>query len=247
MSAWDMWWWVILPYAAMVIFVVGHIWRWRYDQFGWTSRSTQLQERRLLKWGAPLFHYATFAAIGGHVLGILIPRSFTEWIGISEGVYETFSGVAGSIAAFGVLIGAGILVFRRTAVPRVRATTTAVDYLALILLGIIVILGIYLTLGVQEFGAGYEYRNTVSIWFRSLFTGNPNVAVVESAPIMYQVHATAAWAIFAVWPFSRLVHAWSYPLWYLWRPYVVIRSRVAGPPPEPGTGGRKWRKIGVPY
>ena len=49
------------------------------------------------------------------------------------------------------------------------------------------------------------------------------------------------------WPFSRLVHAWSYPLWYLWRPYVVYRRRRAVPPPEPGTGGRKWRRIGVPY
>jgi nitrate reductase gamma subunit len=247
MTSWDMWWWVILPYAAMVVFIVGHIWRWRYDQFGWTSRSTQLQERRLLKWGGPLFHYATFAAIGGHVLGILIPKSFTDWIGIPEGAYQTFSGVAGSIAAIGVLIGAGVLVFRRTTVPRVRATTDVIDYVALILLGIIVLLGIYLTLGVQLIGAGYEYRNTVGIWFRSLFSGDPDVTVIESAPIMYQVHAAAAWAIFAVWPFSRLVHAWSYPLWYLWRPYVVYRSRKASPPGEPGTGGRKWRRIGVPY
>ena len=36
--------------------------------------------------------------------------------------------------------------------------------------------------------------------------------------------------IWGVWPFSRLVHAWSYPLWYLWRPYVVYRSRIAGAP-----------------
>ncbi|MGH3198802.1 MAG: respiratory nitrate reductase subunit gamma, partial [Streptosporangiaceae bacterium] len=172
MSAVEVFWWVGLPYLALGIFVVGHIWRWRYDQFGWTSRSTQLQERRLLKWGAPLFHYATFAAIGGHVLGILIPRAFTEWIGIPEGVYTTFSGVAGSIAAFGVLIGAGFLVFRRTMVPRVRATTSMVDYLALILLGIIVILGIYLTLGIQDV-SHYEYRNTVGVWFRSLFALHP--------------------------------------------------------------------------
>lgn len=247
MSAWDMWWWVILPYTAMVVFVVGHIWRWRYDQFGWTSRSTQLQERRLLKWGAPLFHYATFAAIGGHILGILIPRSWTAAIGIPESFYHPFSAIAGSVAAIGVLVGAGILVFRRTTVPRVRATTSAVDYLALILLGIIVILGIYLTLGVQLVGAGHEYRDTVSVWFRSLFTGSPDVQAIADAPIMFQVHATAAWAIFAVWPFSRLVHAWSYPLWYLWRPYVVYRSGKAAPPAEPGTGGRRWRKIGVRF
>ncbi len=53
--------------------------------------------------------------------------------------------------------------------------------------------------------------------------------------------------IWGLWPFSRLVHAWSYPLWYLWRPYIVYRSRRRAPPSEPGTGGRKWRKIGAPY
>jgi len=246
-SSWDLWWWIILPYAAMVTFVIGHIWRWRYDQFGWTSRSTQLQERRLLKWGSPLFHYATFAAIGGHVLGILIPKSVTEALSIPEHVYTSFSGIAGSIAALGVLIGAGILVFRRIAVPRVRATTSMVDYLALILLGIIVVLGIYLTLGVQEFGGGYDYRTSVSIWFRSLFTGNVAVDAITDAPVMYQVHATAAWMIFAVWPFSRLVHAWSYPLYYLWRPYILYRHKTPTRPNEPGTSGRRWRRIGVRY
>ena len=105
-TTWAYFWWVILPYVSMAIFVIGHIWRWRYDQFGWTSRSTQLQERRLLKWGSPLFHYATFAAIGGHVLGILIPKSVTQALGVSERVYTSFSGIAGSIAALGVLIGA---------------------------------------------------------------------------------------------------------------------------------------------
>jgi nitrate reductase gamma subunit len=231
---------------AIVVFVVGHIWRWRYDQFGWTIRSTQLQERRLLKWGSPLFHYATFAAIGGHVLGILVPKKFTDWLGIPEEFYQDFSAIAGSTAAIGILIGAGILVFRRTAVPRVRATTDAVDYLALILLGIIVILGIFLPLGIEDI-THYEYRNTVGVWFRSLFVLHPNIKAIVDAPVLYRVHAVASWAIFIVWPFSRLVHAWSYPLWYLWRPYIVVRSRVAKPPGEPGTGGRKWRKIGVPY
>jgi nitrate reductase gamma subunit len=245
-TTWNIWWWVILPYIAIVVFIVGHIWRWRYDQFGWTSRSTQLQERRLLKWGAPLFHYSAFAAIGGHVVGILIPKSFTDWLGVPEDVYQRFSAIAGSVAAIGVLIGGGLLLLRRTTVPRVRATTSMVDYLALILLGIIVILGIYLTLGIEDI-SGYEYRNTVGVWFRSLFALHPRVGAINDAPFMYQLHAIASWAIFVVWPFSRLVHAWSYPLWYLWRPYIVIRSRIAQKPQEPGTGGRKWRKIGVPY
>jgi hypothetical protein len=29
--------------------------------------------------------------------------------------------------------------------------------------------------------------------------------------------------------------------------YVVIRGRVPASPSEPGTGGRTWRKVGVPY
>ena len=80
-TAAELFWWVALPYLALGVFIVGHVWRWRYDQFGWTSRSTQLQERRLLKWGGPLFHYGTFAAIAGHVIGILIPERWTRAIG----------------------------------------------------------------------------------------------------------------------------------------------------------------------
>src|SRR5690625_2105166 len=44
---------------------------------GWTSLSSQLQERRTLKWGGPIFHYATFA---GHVLGILSLKIFTDFL-----------------------------------------------------------------------------------------------------------------------------------------------------------------------
>jgi len=136
---------------------------------------------------------------------------------------------------------------RRLLVPRVRATTSPVDYVALILLLIIIVTGVVPTLFINLLGHGYDYRVTVAPWFRGLFSGSPNVATIANAPVVYQVHAASAWLIWAVWPFSRLVHAWSVPLWYLWRPYIVYRSRVASPPAEPGTSGRRWRKIGVPY
>ncbi len=244
-STWAYFWWVILPYVSMAVFIVGHIWRWRYDQFGWTTYSTQLQERRRLKWGAPLFHYGTFAAIGGHVMGILIPASWTEAIGISEHAYHVFAATAGIVAAVLVIVGMVILAVRRLLVPRVKATTSPVDWVALVLLGIMVLLGIAVT--VINAPTGHEYRETISIWFRSLFTGNANIAVAQEAPIYFQIHAIAAWVLFLLWPFTRLVHAWSFPLWYLWRPFVVYRSRKADPPAESGTGGRKWRKIGTPY
>jgi nitrate reductase gamma subunit len=246
-SAPELFWWVVLPYLALAIFVVGHIWRWRYDQFGWTSRSTQLQERRLLKWGSPVFHYGTFAAIAGHVIGILIPQAWTNAIGIPESAYRWFSAAAGTVAAVLVIGGVIILAGRRLLVPRVRATTDAVDYVALVLLLIVILTGIIPTIGVNLLGHGYNYRVSVAPWFRGLFSFQPDTAAIAAAPLLYQIHATAAWLIWAVWPFSRLVHAWSVPLWYLWRPYVVYRSKRAAPPAEPGTSGRRWRRIGVPY
>ncbi|HEX6501481.1 MAG TPA: respiratory nitrate reductase subunit gamma [Micromonosporaceae bacterium] len=247
MSAWDLWWWVILPYMALATFVVGHVWRWRYDQFGWTSRSTELQERRLLKWGSPLFHYGAFLAVAGHIVGILVPKSLTEFFGIPETQYRWFSAIGGTIASVGVILGVAALAFRRTSVPRVRATTSPVDWVALILLAVVIVLGIIPTVAENLLGPGYDYRNTVAPWFRGLFYGHPNVTAISQAPAIYQIHATAAWVILAVWPFTRLVHVWSYPLWYLWRPFVLYRSRVATHPPEPGTSGRRWRRIGARY
>ncbi len=242
----DLWLWAILPYVAMVIFVVGHVWRWRYDRFGWDCYSTQLLERRLLKWGGPIFHYGALAAIAGHVIGILIPASATRALGVPENVYRWFSAIPGAIAAILVVLGIALLAGRRMLVPRVRATTAKIDYVALILLLIIVLTGVLPTFRWNLLGPGYDYRLTVSPWFRGLFTGNPPIDVMKNAPVMYQLHAAASWAIWAVWPFSRLVHAWSFPLWYLWRPYVVYRSRRNLLPPEPGTSGRRWRKIGAP-
>jgi nitrate reductase gamma subunit len=48
---------VVFPYVCLTVFVVGHLWRYRYDKFGWTTRSSQLYESRLLRIGSPLFHF----------------------------------------------------------------------------------------------------------------------------------------------------------------------------------------------
>ena len=66
--------WVVLPYIAGAVFVVGHLWRYRYDRFGWTTRSSQVYESRLLRAGSPMFHVGILMVIGGHVVGLLIPR-----------------------------------------------------------------------------------------------------------------------------------------------------------------------------
>src|SRR5699024_6068104 len=105
--------WVVLPYVCLAIFVVGHIWRYRYDKFGWTTRSSQLYESRLLRWGSPLFHFGILFVIGGHIIGLLIPKSWTEAVGISQTAYHWMAVVIGAIAGFCTVVGLVILIYRR--------------------------------------------------------------------------------------------------------------------------------------
>lgn len=220
--------WIVLPYVTIAVFVVGHIWRWRVDQYGWTSRSSQLQESRWLAIGGPIFHYATFAAIAGHVLGILVPASWTSALGIDEGLYHAISAVLGAIAGVGVVVGLLVLAARRVGHPRVAATTSRMDMVVFALLAVVIALGLAETILVNLLGPGYDYRATVALWFRGLFLLDPQPALMDGAPLLYQVHVTIAWALFLVWPFSRLVHAWSYPLLFLGRPWVLYRSARTG-------------------
>ena len=227
MTTLDLFLYVVLPYAALVLFVAGHVWRYRHDQFGWTSRSTQMLEGRWLAWGSNLFHYGALAAIGGHVLGMLIPDWLTGAVGISEPAYHWISAIAGSAAGIAAVAGFLILAARRAYFPRVRRTTSPTDIAVYVLLAIVIGLGIGETLVVNTFGPGYDYRVSVAIWFRSLFVLSPRPELMATAPLVYQVHAISAWLLYALWPFSRLVHAWSLPVQYLGRPYILYRSRYA--------------------
>jgi len=65
---------------------------------------------------------------------------------------------------------------------------------------------------------------------------------MAQAPIGFQVHGLAAFGLFTLWPFTRLVHAFSAPVGYLWRPYVVYRSkedRLGNRARRPG-----WGRVG---
>jgi nitrate reductase gamma subunit len=73
----------------------------------------------------------------------------------------------------------------------------------------------------------YDYRETMSLWWRSLFILQPNVDAAQGANTVYQLHAIIAWAFWAVFPFSRLVHMLSIPVQYLGRPYILYRRRYS--------------------
>jgi nitrate reductase gamma subunit len=227
MNSLDLILWVVLPYVCLAVFVLGHVWRYRYDKFGWTTRSSQLYESRLLRWGSPLFHFGILFVLVGHVMGLGIPKSWTEAVGITEAMYHFLAVSVGAVAGFATLVGMAILIYRRRTVGPVFSATTRMDKLMYLVLAIVILLGLANTV-VGNIFAHYDYREGVSVWFRGIFTFALHPELMAEAPLTFQAHGVAAFGLFALWPFTRLVHVFSAPVGYLWRPYVVYRSKPGG-------------------
>lgn len=218
---------VVIPYVCLTTFAVGHLWRYRYDKFGWTTRSSQLYESALLRIGSPLFHFGMLGVVGGHIIGLLVPQAWTDALGISEHAYHLAAITGGLIAGVMAVTGLVILIYRRRTVGPVFSATTVMDKVMYALLATVIVLGMWNTVAgsIMTIGGSYNYREGVSVWYRSFLAFHPQAALMADAPLGFRLHALAAFALFALWPFTRLVHVFSAPLGYLTRPYIVYRSR----------------------
>lgn len=236
--------WVVLPYVTIAVFVTGLVWRYRYDKFGWTTRSSQIYEGRLIRIASPIFHIGILAVLIGHVVGLLIPEQWTDAANISEDMYHLMAVGIGLVAGAFTLFGITMLIYRRRTSGPVFAATTKNDKTMYVFLTAAILLGLLTTLvGSGIVGEGYNYRETVSPWFRSIFLLQPQPALMAESLPSFQVHAVAGMLVFLLWPFTRLVHAFSAPFSYLFRPYVVYRSRGSH---DPGNRAprRGWEKVG---
>lgn len=227
--------WIVVPYVALTTFIVGHWWRYKYDKFGWTTRSSQVYESRLLRIGSPLFHFGILFVVIGHVMGLIVPKTWTDAVGLSEGAYHAAAVGVGGIAGVATVVGLAILIYRRRTVGPVFSATTVNDKIMYVFLATVISIGIWNT--VHQVTTEYDYRETVSLWFRGVLSFNVKTAYMSEAPLAFQVHALVAMGLFAMWPFTRLVHVFSAPVGYLARPYVVYRSRDV----PSGTGSRANR------
>ncbi len=215
--------WVIFPYICMVVFVVGHIFRYRYDQFGWTAKSSEFIEKKQLMIGSLLFHLGIIPVFIGHVSGLGIPKSWTQAVGISDHMYHMGAVWGGGF--FGVVTFAGmfILTFRRFSIKTVRKLSSTSDLIVNSLLLFIIFIGVYASLVTNNVVVGFDYRDSISVWFRSLFTLQPDVQLMAGVPLAFKLHIISGFLIFAIWPFTRLVHAWSLPVHYVGRSYILYR------------------------
>ncbi|MCY9414971.1 respiratory nitrate reductase subunit gamma, partial [Bacillus haynesii] len=217
--------WVILPYIVITIFIGGHIYRYQHDQFGWTAKSSEMLEKKKLALGSSLFHWGIFFVIGGHVMGILIPESLYQALGVSEHMYHKIAIGFGLPAGIAALSGLLILTYRRFTDKRIRKTSSAGDFITLVALLFVMTTGLAATfLNIDS--KGFDYRTTIGPWFRNIFLFKPDAGLMASVPLWFKLHIIMGYVIFIVWPFTRLVHVFSMPLKYLTRSYVVYRKRA---------------------
>src|SRR5690625_680545 len=219
--------WVIFPYLCMVVFVVGHIFRYRYDQFGWTAKSSEFIEKRQLMIGSFLFHIGIIPVFLGHVSGLGIPKQWTRAVGISDHMYHLGAVWGGGFFGIVTLIGMFILTMRRFTNKTDLKLSSMSDLIVNSLLLFIVFIGVYSSLVTNNVVVGFDYRDNISVWFRTLFSLQPNANIMNSVPLAFKLHILTGFLIFAMWPFTRLVHVWSVPLNYVGRSYILYRRNVS--------------------
>lgn len=213
------------PYLCLTVFIVGSWWRFDREQYTWRSGSSQLLRRRQLMWGSNLFHVGILVIFLGHFVGLLTPIWIFDAIGISHGAKQLLAIVAGGVAGLACLVGISLLTHRRLYDPRIRRTSSYGDIAILLLLFVQLLLGlatIPVSLGHLD---GHEMVKFMT-WAQGILTLEPGVAglIADVNPI-FKLHIFLGLTIFLVFPFTRLVHIWSAPIWYLGRRgYQVVRS-----------------------
>ena len=225
---WDNFFFIGLPYIAIVMFFGGIIYRgfsgmmggsrgkWDWSARGdymWTTRSTGFFGRASIGPAALCLHWGILILFVAHVIG-LIGGAYNRasWVD-----FFRWAGLLGGILFFYGIIWA---LARRMAIPQVRAMSRADDYIVLVFLILISGLGLYQS-GVElVFGVSYS----AGPWLGSILTLQPDATMIAGAPLINKLHIIFALVFFAYFPFTKLVHVFSYPFGYVTRPFISMRS-----------------------
>lgn len=207
-----------LPYTALIVFLVGTIYRYKATKFSYSSLSSQFLEGRQLFWGVMPFHWGILFLFFGHLIAFLIPRSVIAFN--SHPVRLLIL----EITAFGfgliVLFGLVTLFLRRVANPRLKFITSKMDVAIELLLIVEIVLGLLVALNAR-WGSSW-FSAVLTPYLRSIFVLQPNISAVSAMPWLIKLHIVGAYLIFGLIPFSRLVHLLVVPLHYIWRPYQRV-------------------------
>jgi nitrate reductase gamma subunit len=219
----------VYPYIALAVLIIGSALRFEHAQYSWRSGSSQLLRRRQLVVGSVLFHVGVLIIFVGHFVGLLTPIALFDALGISHGAKQLLAMIVGGVAGVMALVGGLLLAHRRLFDARVRAASSPGDTAIILLLLAQLVLG----LGTIPVSAGHlDGHEMVKFmeWAQRILTfrGGAAELVADAHPI-FRAHLFLGLTIFLVFPFTRLVHMLSAPVWYLGRKgYQIVRTKRPG-------------------
>jgi nitrate reductase gamma subunit len=218
------------PYLCLAVFFLGSVIRFDREQYSWKSDSSQFLRHGQLRWGSNLFHIGILGIFFGHLGGLLTPLAVWHVLGVSASEKQMTAMVAGGIFGTFVAFGLVLLLLRRVGDPRIRATSKRTDTLVLALFLVQVVIGLAtIPISAQHLD-GAEMLKLMD-WAQRIWTFRSGAAdLVADASIVFKLHLAIGLTIFLLFPFTRLVHIWSgfASIFYLFRPYQLMRSRGAG-------------------
>ncbi|MCZ4323107.1 respiratory nitrate reductase gamma subunit [Pseudomonas peli] len=220
----------VYPYIALAICLLGSWARFDLSQYSWRAGSSQLMnrnpaEQRYMRIASNLFHVGVLFVLAGHFVGLLTPASVYHYA-ISTENKQLLAMVSGGFFGVLCLIGLLMLLKRRLTDPRVRASSSTSDIL------ILVVLLVQLLLGLATIFASAEHMDgsvmvMLGNWAQSVVLLQPIQAATAIAPVglVYKLHVFLGLTLFVLFPFTRLVHIVSAPVWYLGRRYQIVRQK----------------------
>jgi len=217
----------IYPYVALGIFLLGSLIRFDREQYTWKSDSSQLLKRSQLRWGSNLFHIGILFLFFGHAAGLLTPHWLYESLGLSTEAKQLLAMISGGIAGLACLAGITLLLHRRLAEPRIRATSKPMDIFILLWVFVTLLLGLTSILFSARHLDGSDMLLLAS-WAQHIVTFRSGAAeFLLAVPLIFKIHLFFGMTLFLPFPFSRLVHVWSgfATVTYLGRSYQVVRQR----------------------
>lgn len=213
------------PYICLAVMVIGSVLRFDREQYTWRTGSSQLLRRKQLMWGSNLFHLGILFLFLGHSVGLLTPHSIYSIV-ITAEAKQLLAIIAGSIAGAVCFIGLTLLMHRRFFDARIRRTSTFGDNAVLVILWVQLSLG----LATVPFSLAHDDASVMlrlSSWAQGILTFKPDSAdLVRGLDWPYQAHLLLGLTIFLLFPFTRLVHILSAPVWFLGRRgWQLVRTR----------------------
>lgn len=206
------------PYVAVLVFLIGTVFKYRSLKFQYSSLSSQFLEGNALFWGIVPFHWGLVVLFLGHLAAWLVPESILAWN--REPVRLLVLEMTGFVFAVSALVGLVTLMVRRLTNERVKMVTNKTDIAIELLILAQIVLGCWTALG-YRWGSSW-FASDLSPYLWSLLRFQPESAAVSAMPLVVRLHIVGAFSILLLFPFTRLVHMLVAPFHYTWRPYQRV-------------------------